>query len=62
MVGFFGKMGDHRVISHGGGIDGFLSEIRRYVDDQVTVIVLSNRDTTNIRDVADQIEQVIFEK
>jgi CubicO group peptidase (beta-lactamase class C family) len=59
---FIGKMGNHQVISHGGGIDGFLSEIRRYVDDRVTLIVLTNRDTTNIRDVADQIEQVIFEE
>jgi CubicO group peptidase (beta-lactamase class C family) len=59
---FIGKMGEQRVISHGGGIDGFLSEIRRYEDDQVTLIVLTNRDTTNISKVADQIEQVIFEE
>jgi CubicO group peptidase (beta-lactamase class C family) len=57
---FIGKMGEQRVISHGGGIDGFLSGIRRYVDARTTVIVLTNRDTTNIGDVADRIEQVIF--
>jgi CubicO group peptidase (beta-lactamase class C family) len=59
---FIGEMSNHRVISHRGGIDGFMTEIRRYIDDKVTIIVLSNRDTTDIGDVADQIAQVVFEK
>ena len=57
-----GKIGNHQVISHGGGIDGFLTEIRRFPDDKVTIIILSNRDTTDIAHVADQIAKIVFEK
>jgi CubicO group peptidase (beta-lactamase class C family) len=35
----------HRLIEHGGNVFGFVSELARYPDDQVTVIVLSNLDT-----------------
>ena len=31
----------HRVTAHGGGLPGFTAFIARYVDDQVTIIVLS---------------------
>jgi CubicO group peptidase (beta-lactamase class C family) len=41
-------------------IAGFASEIRRYTDDKVTIIILSNRDTTNVGTVSDQIAQIIF--
>lgn len=33
---------DHLVVSHGGLGDGFNTSMRRYVDDRVTVIVLTN--------------------
>ena len=48
-------------MAHGGGIEGFATEIRRYTDDQVTIIILSNRDTTGVRVPADLIAQAIFE-
>jgi CubicO group peptidase (beta-lactamase class C family) len=37
-------MGDgrHRVLTHGGGINGFLSDGRHYPQDQLTVVVLQN--------------------
>jgi CubicO group peptidase (beta-lactamase class C family) len=38
----FARMNGHRVIEHGGAWQGFTSYIGRYVDDQVTVIVLDN--------------------
>ena len=59
---FVGKMNNHQAVSHGGGIDGFTTEIRRYNDDKVTIIILSNRQTTNVRQIADQIASVVFEK
>ena len=59
---FVGKMNNHLAISHGGGIDGFVTEIRRYLDDRVTIILLSNRQTTNVPQIADQIGWVVFEK
>jgi CubicO group peptidase (beta-lactamase class C family) len=41
-------------------IEGFATEIRRYTDDKVTIIILSNRDTTNVGTISDQIAQVIL--
>jgi len=38
----FARMNGHRIIEHGGAWQGFTSYIGRYVDDQVTVIVLDN--------------------
>ena len=34
----------HRVIEHSGGLLGFTTQIARYPDNQVTIIVLSNTD------------------
>jgi CubicO group peptidase (beta-lactamase class C family) len=59
---FVGKMNNHQTVSHGGGIDGCITEIRRYLDDKVTIIILSNRQTTNVPQIADQIASVVFEK
>jgi CubicO group peptidase (beta-lactamase class C family) len=59
---FVGRMNQHQAVSHGGGIDGFITEIRRYIADEVTIIILSNRQTTNVPQVADQIAAVVFEK
>jgi len=44
----------------GNNIEGFASEIRRYTDDKVTIIILSNRDTTNVGTVSDQIAQAVL--
>ncbi|MFN8374970.1 MAG: serine hydrolase domain-containing protein [Anaerolineae bacterium] len=32
----------HRVVAHSGGLDGFLSNLVRFVDDDATLIILSN--------------------
>jgi CubicO group peptidase (beta-lactamase class C family) len=55
-----GELNSHQVVRLRGGIEGFASEFRRYPDDKVTIIVLSNRDTTDVFTVADQIAQVVF--
>ncbi len=36
-----------RSVMHGGGINGFTTDIRRHYDDKLTVIVLTNSDTAN---------------
>ncbi len=36
------KVGDHRLVRHGGSMFGFRSELSRYVDDGLTVVVLTN--------------------
>ncbi|MCI0552639.1 MAG: beta-lactamase family protein [Anaerolineae bacterium] len=41
-------------------IEGLATEIRRYTDDRVTIIILSNRDTTNVGTVSDQIAQTVL--
>ena len=38
------KVNGHRLISHGGGIPGFSTQLSRFVDDKLTVIVLTNAD------------------
>lgn len=38
------KRNGHRLIAHGGGIPGFSTQIARFVDDRLTVIVLTNLD------------------
>jgi CubicO group peptidase (beta-lactamase class C family) len=39
---FIEQKDGHRIISHGGSWQGFRSAIARYVDDQLTVVVLAN--------------------
>ncbi|HMC61218.1 MAG TPA: serine hydrolase, partial [Candidatus Solibacter sp.] len=34
--------GGHKVIEHGGGIEGFVTELEYYPDDKLTVVVLEN--------------------
>ncbi len=37
-----GSLGGHREISHGGGINGFISQLAEFPDDSLTVVVLAN--------------------
>jgi D-alanyl-D-alanine carboxypeptidase len=41
------KRNGHRAIEHGGGTAGFLSNISRYIDDKLTIIVLTNCNNAN---------------
>ena len=59
---YIGEMNDHKVVGHGGVIEGFATEIRRYIDDKVTIIVISNRDSTGVVNITDLIAQAVFEK
>jgi CubicO group peptidase (beta-lactamase class C family) len=55
-----GEMNNHQAVGHGGGIEGFATEIRRYIDDHVTIIILSNRDSTGVASTADLIAEAVF--
>lgn len=57
-----GELTGHPTVSHSGGIEGFATEIRRYPEAKVTIIVLSNRDTTNVGDIMNQIAQLVLER
>ncbi|HLK60919.1 MAG TPA: serine hydrolase domain-containing protein [Chthonomonadaceae bacterium] len=43
---------DRKLIEHGGGIPGFSTQICRFVDDKLTIIVLTNLDTGDANTLA----------
>ncbi len=55
-----GKQFEHRQISHGGGIYGFATQIARYPDDRVTVIVLSNIQGAPVGIIANNLSAIAF--
>ena len=42
-----GSVGGHKQVHHGGALPGFRAEISRFVDDKLTVVVLTNSDNAN---------------
>ncbi len=57
---FMDTLGTHRRIHHGGGINGFISELAYYPDDSLTVVVLSNTAPAPSNEVADNLARVAF--
>jgi hypothetical protein len=55
-----GKNGTHRSISHGGGINGFISYLIHYPDDSLYIAVLANTSPAPSTEVADNIARTIF--
>ena len=51
-------LASHRRIHHGGGINGFISELAYYPDDSLTVVVLSNTAPAPSNEVADAVARV----
>lgn len=49
---FTGAVNGRKRINHGGSLNGFRSEFARYVDDKVTVIVLTNLNENNPAEIA----------
>jgi CubicO group peptidase (beta-lactamase class C family) len=52
---FIGERHGHRVISHDGAWQGFKSVIARYVNDQLTVVVLANLAEAKPSEIADHV-------
>lgn len=52
----------HRKVGHTGGINGFHVYMGRYLDDQVTIILLSNIETEDIDAVVEGLEEIIFNR
>ena len=52
--------GNHRVISHGGGINGFISSLAHYPDDSLTVVVLANTSPAPSDAVADALARAVL--
>lgn len=55
-----GKKHGHKSISHGGGIYGFATDISRYPDDKVTVVVLSNIQSSPAGQVSSNLAAIVF--
>ena len=55
-----GKRFDRRQVSHGGGIYGFATQIARFPDDRVTVIVLSNVQSAPAGNIANNLSAIVF--
>lgn len=55
-----GKQFDHASNSHGGGIYGFSTYIIRFPDDKVTVIVLSNVQSSPSQRIANALSAIVF--
>jgi CubicO group peptidase (beta-lactamase class C family) len=55
-----GKKFGRREISHGGGIYGFATQIARYPDDRVTVVVLSNIQAAPVGEIAGNLAAIDF--
>lgn len=51
----------HRVIEHGGSLPGFRSNLARYPDDQVTIIILSNLDVLAPAPISAGLARIVFE-
>jgi len=55
---FIGERHGHREISHDGAWQGFKSAIARYVDDQLTVIVLANMAEAKPGEIAEHVAEM----
>lgn len=55
-----GTLGTHRVIEHGGGINGFVSRLSYYPDDSLTVVVLANTAPAQSDGVAAAIARLVL--
>ena len=49
-----------KLISHGGGIEGFVTNIDRFVNDDVCIIVLSNNETSPVGQISKDLAAIIF--
>ena len=61
--GYCWQLGDldgHRRVGHSGGINGFRVYMGRYLDDQVTIILLSNIEMEDMDPVVEGLEQIVF--
>jgi CubicO group peptidase (beta-lactamase class C family) len=54
------KLGEHRKIGHGGGINGFLTELDYYPDDSLTVVVLANSESAKPSRLAEDIARLVL--
>jgi CubicO group peptidase (beta-lactamase class C family) len=55
------KLDDHPVIRHGGGINGFRSDLAYFPNENITIAVLANMEGARPEKLTDQIARHIFQ-
>jgi len=55
-----GEEGNHLLVSHEGGINGFHSVIARYPNDKIVIIILGNRQDMDLFEMRTQIAKIVF--
>jgi len=55
-----GSFAGHKNIRHGGGINGFTTDISRFPDDDACVIVLNNFSTGYTQEISDALSGILF--
>ena len=56
-----GLVDGHRLIAHGGGVNGFMSWLGHYPEDDLTIVVLSNTGSVPAKNVGRQIGRVVLQ-
>ena len=51
-----------RNVNHGGGCEGFLTELHRYIDDKVSIVILSNYGFTAVWKLSQVIAAIVFDE
>jgi CubicO group peptidase (beta-lactamase class C family) len=59
---FIGDKKGHHVVEHEGGWQGFETQISRYVDDKLTVVVLTNLAEAKPEEIADGVAEIYLKK
>jgi CubicO group peptidase (beta-lactamase class C family) len=59
---FVESQNGHRVVEHGGRWQGFSTQISRYLDDRLTVVVLANQGNCDPHLIADQVAAMYLAK
>ncbi len=57
---YINEGGDRRWSNHGGAIEGFVTGNTRFPDDKVSIIILSNQQTTNLETITSAIVSLLF--
>jgi CubicO group peptidase (beta-lactamase class C family) len=60
--GWFIAPGEPHYVLHGGMLEGFRTEIRRYTDDKATIIQLCNHEAVLLYPIAEEIAGMLFGK
>jgi CubicO group peptidase (beta-lactamase class C family) len=51
-----------QIITHGGGIEGFVTNIARYPQDKTVIIVLSNQQYTSMGIIQPELAKKVFNR